>query len=180
MGTRINILALHTLPNWQNRRVTLDLLNRQTLHQTLALEAYWALVEEREPVTDLCWEICSMLDDRHNRYLSYSGPGALDMHVTPYVLSVSTGGRWSGFQSMPALRQAHLNAFGAIARAFGNDYYHCYADNDWVDDAIWEPTPIVDCLKVLVEQKGQPLKKEPEETDKNPDFQSSPCYHLNA
>src|SRR5687767_111810 len=117
MGTRIDVYISHNLPRFDDAEATIARLN-SALPTAFAVRHYWRSVEPSGYEPDR-WE-AEPVSPRMPNVRRYSGPGALDLTVTPAAARISTGGRWRGFLSIEPLRRVHLPAFRAIAQAMGS------------------------------------------------------------
>src|SRR5688500_1884627 len=114
MGTRIDVYLSYDLSRFDDEAATLARLN-SVLSAALAVREYWRAVNPGGYKSDR-WE-AEPVTPRTPNVRRYSGPGSLQLTVTPAAAQISTGGRWRGILSIEPLREVHLVAFRAIARA---------------------------------------------------------------
>jgi hypothetical protein len=77
--------------------------------------------------------------------------------VTPAAARIYTGARWAGFLTIDPLRQVHLAAFRAIARALGSSTMALCADaRDDVSDVFLENGSQAECIAQLKSAMGPP------------------------
>ncbi len=158
MGTRINVLLDHDLPDHRDRGAVLERLSH-ALPEALAVQAYWVSVEE------VPW----LIEARHRQtewtadpelsmfsYHSYTGPGSLFVRVNRRTARIYTGGRWRGFLSIAGLHAVHLRAFRAVASSLGATTAVYYPDNDDLLEMFWDDRPLVECIKYLESAVGPP------------------------
>src|SRR5688500_18374202 len=108
MGTRIEVFLSHDLKRFDDATATIARLN-VAIPTAFAVRDYWRRVDSSFYELDH-WEahpIAPRLPDLRR----YDGPGSLQVTVTAVAARISTGGRWRGFLSIPALREVHLAAF---------------------------------------------------------------------
>ena len=158
MGTRINVFLSHDLPRFDDAAATIARLDG-VLPEALAVRDYWRSVDpqwdpKRPPDH---WEA-----DPANPALGdvrrYSGPGSLHVWVMPLAARIHTGGRWRGFLSIEPLRQVHLAAFRAIARAIGSPKLAICSDarDDVADLIFYAGRSQDDCIGALRSAFGTP------------------------
>ncbi len=153
MGTRINILMPHRLPEWSDRVRVLRLLST-ALPAARAVEAYFA-TGNPQPSSVGDWTAEPTFPPPETRdYQRYTGPGPLFVDINPYAVHVRTGARWRGFLSIQPLRHVCLDAFLAIAATFDARSARCFPDNDFVCDAFWGGEDFGRCCAILNRQFG--------------------------
>ncbi len=154
MGTRINLLFPHNLPDWSNRPRILEILAR-SLPAAHKVAAYW---HDNAPgyEPNEAWLAERPFPPPLERdYSRFSGPGPLFVDVNPYAVRVRTGGRWRGFLSIQALRSVHLFAFMSLMNSFQAQTARCFPDCDFLLDAFWDGGDFPTCCEVLDRQFGQ-------------------------
>ena len=125
VGTRIHVFLSHDLERFDDAAATMARLD-VALPAAFAVRDYWRRIDPPAHEHD-GWEaepIAPRLPDLRR----YDGPGSLQVTVTPVAARIGTGGRWRGFLSIPPLREVHLVAFRAIARALGSSKMAVCAD----------------------------------------------------
>jgi hypothetical protein len=125
MGTRIEIYICHDLLRFDDAATTLVRLD-SVLPAAIAVRDYWRSVGPGTYQLER-WE-AEPVRPRLPDLRRYSGPGSLYLTVTRAAARISVGGRWRGFLSIEPLRQVHLVAFHAIARAMGSSTMMMCAD----------------------------------------------------
>jgi hypothetical protein len=155
MGTRIDVYLSHDLPCFDDAAGTIARLN-SALPAAFAVRDYWRSVDPDTRQTIERWE-AEPVTPRMPKVPRYSGPGALYLTVTPAAARISTGGRWRGFLSIEPLRQVHLAAFRAIARAMGSARLALCADSrDDVTDVFLADGSQDDCIAAMRSAMGPP------------------------
>lgn len=155
MGTRINALFDHNLPDYRDRDECLRRLASAT-SATAAVRDYWLAADTEGPHSERVeWQSDPILPFSHN-LRRYTGPGCLFLTVTQVSARVRTGGRWRGFLSIEPLRRVHLTAFHAIGRALGADTMALYGDSDEVDGLFWDGLPLRACVEWMRGRWGPP------------------------
>jgi hypothetical protein len=155
MGTRINILLDHDLPDFREPATTLARLAPST-EATLAVREYWRRAgSSNAPDNLVSWRAEPNMP-RRPLLRHYTGPGFLNLSVSVSAARVRTGGRWRGFLSIEALRRVHLLAFRAIARALGSSCISLYGDSCEVDDLFWEGRMQRECVDAMNRMWGPP------------------------
>jgi hypothetical protein len=154
MGTRIDVFLSHDLPCFDDTVATIARLNA-ALPTALAVRDYWQSVDPGAYELD-SWE-ADPAPLQAGNVRRYSGPGALYFTVTPAAARISTGGRWRGFLSIARLREVHLAAFRAIARAMGSTTLAMCADSrDDVTDVFLANGSQADCIAQMRSAMGAP------------------------
>jgi hypothetical protein len=157
MGTRINVLFEHRLPDYRNRATIVSLLG-PALPAALAVCEYWR--QSGSDPSEKDNREWTALEDFHLSQGSvlprYKGPGSLFISFNRYVVHLRTGGRWRGFLSNEALRRVHMAAFRAIATSFGATDMALYRDDDLVGDAFFDSKPKSECIELMTQMWGPP------------------------
>jgi hypothetical protein len=155
MGTRINVLLEHDLPDYRNRELVLARL-APALPATLAVRDYWRVTDPETPQDELAaWRAEPELP-RGSGLLHFTAPGSLFLTVAQHVAHIRTGGRWRGFLSIEPLRRIHLAAFRRIAAALGSHCMALYPDSCEVDDLFWGGWGHWECVQLLERMWGPP------------------------
>lgn len=152
MGTRINVLYDHRLPDHENVEAVRSTL-ASTLPSLKAVDDYWAAVSEPDD-RKVCesWRHLNQSD----RFVRFAGPGSFYVDLKPCVAGVRTGGRWRGFLSIEPLRKVHLAAFREIGRALGATTLAYFPDDDHVIGTFWDGGSLSQCISLLAEKYGEP------------------------
>jgi hypothetical protein len=156
MGTRINVLLDHRVPNHWDRPALLEWL-AGTLPTTLAVRDYWLAVDpDSTGNVDLKWtaDPPPPRQLRNVKNLNFTGPGCLFLSLTTVAARIHTGGRWRGFLSIDPLLHVHLAAFRSIARALESTKLVYFADNDVVDGLFLEGKNQDECVALLEQSWG--------------------------
>src|SRR5437870_3919805 len=154
MGVRIHVYLSHDLPRFDDAAVTLARLNT-ALPMALAVREYWRRIDNNDNELDH-WR-AEPVTPRTPSCRRYEGPGCLWLNVTPAAARIYTGARWAGFLTIDPLRQVHLAAFRAIARALGSTTMAVCADaRDDVSDVFLEKGSLADCIAQLKSAMGPP------------------------
>jgi hypothetical protein len=154
MGTRINVIFDHDLTDWSDRPEVVRRLNL-ALAVACRVDAYWNRVDSVYRTETPAWSI-EPQPSRCDLFQMYDGPGALFVSVNPKAVRIHTGGRWRGFLTIEPLREVHLVAFHAIARALGGREMILFSDSESVDEVFWDGQNYAASLQRLTETEGQP------------------------
>ena len=154
MGTRIEVFLSHDLERFDDVAGTVARLEA-TLPAAFAVRDYWRSIGSTGYEVER-WE-AEPIAPRMANVRRYGGPGALWLAVTPAAARVSTGGRWRGFLSIPALREVHLAAFRAIATVLGSSRMAlCPDSTDDVTDVFLSNGSQDECVARLRALMGPP------------------------
>jgi hypothetical protein len=155
MGTRINVLLDHRVPDHWDRSALLKRL-ADTMPTALAIREYClAVAPDPTPIADLEWS-ADPQSPRQPKHVNFTGPGSLFLSLTAVAAKIRTGGRWRGFLSIDPLRQVHLEAFRSIARALEATKLVYFADDDFVNDLFWDGKAQEECIALLEQMCGPP------------------------
>jgi hypothetical protein len=152
MGIRINTVTDHQIKDWNDSAAVIATV-APALIALKVVEDYWRKNDASGISTDT-WVnkptgfsfACTNLE----------GPGAIYLKITPQVAWIHTGGRWSGFMTIPELRQVHLAAFRSIAKCLGATFAAYFADCDDVYDLFHEQKPPRTIEEILKNHYGEP------------------------
>lgn len=154
MGTRINVLMPHYLPDWADRNAVMRVLST-ALPEARAVANYWVEATS-QPDSVKEWTALPPFPAPETRdYHRYAGPGSLFVDINPHCVHVQTGGRWRGFLSIEPLRAIHALAFNAIANGFSANTFRCFPDDDFAVGAFWEGANFDSCCAILDERYGE-------------------------
>jgi hypothetical protein len=155
MGTRIHVFLNHDLPRFDDTAETLARLS-EALPAALAVRAYWDSADPDGQERYENWEP-EPINRRRKPCARYDGPGSLFLAVTPAAARIFTGGRWRGFLSIAPLREVHLTAFRAIARALHSPKLAlCHDSLDAVEDVFYDGGTQEECIAKLRSEIGDP------------------------
>ena len=155
MGTRINVFLSHDLPRFDDAADTIARLNKE-LSAAFAVRNYWNSVDSGSHEFYDHWE-AEPVTPRMPHLRRYCGPGSLYLTVTPAAARIHTGGRWRGFLSIQPLREVHVAAFRAIARALCSSKLALCADSrDDVADVFLANGTQDECIAQLRSAMGDP------------------------
>lgn len=153
MGTRVNVIFAHTLPDFKDREEILRRLHLADAAAT-AVADYWESAGQSGERQS--WQFYHHPPKCYEHLVELHGPGSLFVDISCSVVKLHTGGRWRGFLSMPELRATHLAAFRAIGQAFGAIVMVLYPDCDEVDEVFYENGSLHDCIARMQEVFGNP------------------------
>lgn len=151
MGVRINAIFDYR-PIGQESAATFAELVEPALPALCELKDYWALNDSPEVGPDIWIEQETGLSYRP---FSLSGPGGIRLDITPRLVWLHAAGRWSGFMSMPDLRQAHLKAIRTVAHNLRATFIAYFADCDDMYDFVYENKPADLVGEVLIIRFGK-------------------------
>jgi hypothetical protein len=157
MGTRVNVLFEHLIPNHRDRSAVLARL-AATTPAALAILDYWES-EFPEQADDGSREWSAEPEPpRFQDYLplSYIGPGPLFLSTKPKTAVIRTGARWGGFLGIRSLRHVHVRAFRSIAAALGGHRLAIFRDCDNVGELFCEGKGMEECCALMEQQWGPP------------------------
>jgi len=158
MGTRINVLVDHRVPDYKDRAAVIARLE-PTLPAAIAVRDYWIANDPESSRNDCCvWSTSTVPGIQPKQeYLFYEGPGSLWLRFGVRVAYIFTGGRWRGFLSTNMLHKTHLAAFRSIARALGGTRMVLYGEYDPIDQAaVLDGKTLDECVGMLNELWGSP------------------------
>ncbi|WP_435020127.1 hypothetical protein TA3x_001661 [Tundrisphaera sp. TA3] len=155
MGTRINLLIDHDLPDFRDVGEILARLEA-TLVAAGAVCDFWLTSEpDGSHIPQKSWEAIPE-SPRRPGLRCFDGPGSLSLSVTASAARVRTGGRWRGFLANEAMRRVHLLAFRTIARVLGASFMAIHADSDAVNDLFWGGRSAWECAERMEQLWGPP------------------------
>jgi hypothetical protein len=154
VGTYIHVYMSHDLPRFDDASDTMARL-ASSLPAALALRDYWRSADPGGNALDE-WKVDRMTSRKPDLKF-YEGPGDLFLGVTPAAARIITGGRWRGFLSIEALREAHLAAFRAVARAMGSAKLALCSDAfDDVSELFYANASQAQCVEQMRAAMGPP------------------------
>lgn len=153
MGTHIDVYLSHDLPRFDDDAAILARL-RAVLPAACAVRDYWLSVDPDYRETDH-WE-GEPVSPRSPNLRRYSGPGALNLCVTPAAARVFTGARWRGFLSFEPLRRVHVAAFRAIAETMRSELMAICHDSSPAWETFHNGSTLEQCIASLRYALGPP------------------------